>query len=79
MTDTTNNLVPNKGKLWRFVTAVGAWLQGLEYTSFDYTQDRIDRLERKVAGADGRVESGPREAVRCKYVIWCTCFEGKRD
>ena len=48
MTDTTNNLVPNKGKLWRFVAAVGAWLQALEYTSFDYTQDRIDRLERKV-------------------------------
>ena len=43
-----NNLVPNKGKLWRFVAAVGAWLQALEYTSFDYTQDRIDRLERKV-------------------------------
>ena len=48
MTDTTNNLVPNKGKLWRFVAAVGAWLQALEYTSFDYTQTRIDRLERKV-------------------------------
>jgi hypothetical protein len=48
MTDTTNNLVPNKGKFWRFVAAGGAWLQALEYTSFDYTQDRIDRLELKV-------------------------------
>ena len=48
MTDTTNNLVPNQGKLWRFVAAFGAWLQALDYTSFDYTQDRIDRLERKV-------------------------------
>ena len=47
MTDTTNNLVP-RGKLWRFVAAVGTWLHALEYTSFDYTQDRIDRLERKV-------------------------------
>jgi hypothetical protein len=48
VTHTTNNLVPNKGKLWRFAATVGAWLQALDYTSFDYTQDRIDRLERKV-------------------------------
>jgi hypothetical protein len=48
VTNTTNNLVSNKGKLWRFVAAVGDWLQALEYTSFDYTQDRIDRLERQV-------------------------------
>ena len=49
VTDRANNLVPNKGKLWRFAATVGAWLQALDYTSFDYTQDRIDRLERKVA------------------------------
>jgi len=48
LTDPANNLGPNKGKLWRFVATVGAWLQALDYTSFDYTQDRIDRLERKV-------------------------------
>jgi hypothetical protein len=46
--DPANNLVPNKGKLWRFAATVGAWLEALDYSSFDYTQDRIDRLERKV-------------------------------
>jgi hypothetical protein len=48
MSDTANNLVPKRGKLWRFVASVGAWLEAFDYTSFDYTQDRIDRLERKV-------------------------------
>ena len=43
-----NKIVPNTQKLWRFVATGGAWLQALDYTSFDYTQDRIDRLERKV-------------------------------
>ena len=50
MTGTANNLVRKQGKLWRFVATFGAWLQALDYTSFDYTQDRIDLLERKVAG-----------------------------
>ena len=66
MTDTANNLVPKRGKLWRFVATVGAWLQALDYTSFDYTQDRIDRLERKVAGLTEELRQGrassPRES-----------------
>jgi hypothetical protein len=45
MSDTANNLAPKRGNLWRFVAGVGAWLQALDYTSFDYTQDRIDLLE----------------------------------
>ena len=49
MTDTANDLVPKPGHLWRFVAGVRAWLQVLDYTSFDYTQDRIGQLERKVA------------------------------
>ncbi|MDR3462509.1 MAG: hypothetical protein P4L76_09380 [Beijerinckiaceae bacterium] len=49
MSDTANNPAPKQGKPWRFVAAVGAWLQAFDDTSFDYTQDRIDRLERKVA------------------------------
>ncbi len=49
MTGTANNLVRKQGKFWRFVATFGAWLQALDYTSFDYTQDRIDLLERKVA------------------------------
>jgi hypothetical protein len=43
-----NNLVPEQGKLRRALAAVFAWLQAMEYTSFDYTLDRIQRLEQEV-------------------------------
>ena len=42
MTDTANHLVPEQGKLRRALAAVVAFLQTMEYTSFDYTLDRID-------------------------------------
>jgi hypothetical protein len=49
MTDTANHLVPEQGKLRRAFAVVFAWLQAMEYTSFDYyTLDRIERLEREV-------------------------------
>jgi hypothetical protein len=48
MTDTANHLVPEQGKLRRALAAVFAWLQAMEYTSFDYTLDRVERLEREV-------------------------------
>jgi hypothetical protein len=48
MTDTANHLVPVQGKLRRALAAVFAWLQAMDYTSFDYTLDRIERLEREV-------------------------------
>ena len=48
MTDTANHLVPAQGKLRRALAAVFAFLQTMEYTSFDYTLDRIERLEREV-------------------------------
>jgi hypothetical protein len=48
MTDTANHLVPEQGKLRRALAAVFARLQAMEYTSFDYTLDRIERLEREV-------------------------------
>jgi hypothetical protein len=48
MTDTANHLVPEQGKFRRALAAVGAFLQSLDYTSFDYTLDRIERLEREV-------------------------------
>ena len=48
MTDTANHLVPAQGKLRRALAAVSAFLQTMEYTSFDYTLDRIERLEREV-------------------------------
>ncbi len=47
MTDTANRLVPEQ-KLRRALAAVLAWLQAMEHTSFDYTLDRIERLEREV-------------------------------
>ena len=48
MSDRANNLVPKRERFGRFVATVGAWLQAFDYTSFDYTQDRIDQLERTV-------------------------------
>jgi len=39
-----------QGKIRRTLAAVSAWLSALERTSYDYTQDRIDRLEQEVAG-----------------------------
>ncbi|MFA6155174.1 hypothetical protein [Mesorhizobium sp.] len=49
MTDTANPLAPEPGKFRRALKAVSVFLQSLEYTSFDYTMDRIERLERQVA------------------------------
>ncbi len=49
MTNTANHLAPGQGKLRRALAAVYAWVQAMEYyPSFDYTLDRIERLEREV-------------------------------
>ncbi len=48
MTDTANHLHPEQGKLRRALAAAFAWLQAMEQTSFDYTLDRLERLEREV-------------------------------
>ena len=48
MTDTANHLVPEQGKFRRALAAVFAWLEAMDYTSFDYTLDRIEHLEREV-------------------------------
>ena len=48
MTDTANHLVPEQGKLRRALAAVLAWAEAMDYSSFDYTRDRIDHLEREV-------------------------------
>ena len=48
MTDPANHLVPEQGRLRRALAVVFAWLQAMEYTGFDYTLDRIERLEREV-------------------------------
>ena len=48
MTDTANNMIPRPGKLRHALSFVWAWLQNLEYSGFEYTMDRIERLEREV-------------------------------
>jgi hypothetical protein len=48
MSDTANYLVPGRGKLRRVLAAVFAWLQAMEYTSVDYTLDRLERLEQEL-------------------------------
>jgi hypothetical protein len=58
MKDTANNLVTEQGKLRRGLAAVFAWLQAMDYTSFDYTLDRIERLEREA----GQLKEGLRQS-----------------
>jgi hypothetical protein len=41
--------VPKQGKFRGALAAVGAWLQALDYTGFDYTLDRIEGLEQELA------------------------------
>ena len=48
MTDTANHLVPEQGKLRGALAAAFAWIEAMDYTSFDHTLDRIERLEREV-------------------------------
>ena len=64
MASIANNLVRKQGKLWRLLATFGAWLQALDYTSFDYTQDRIDLLERKVAALTKELRRAVRLAPR---------------
>jgi hypothetical protein len=58
MTDTANHLVPEQGRFRRALAAVFSWLQAMESTSFDYTLDRIESLEREV----GRIKDELRQS-----------------
>jgi hypothetical protein len=49
MPDTAIHPIPKQGKFRRALAAVGAWLQALDYTGFDYTLDRIKGLEQELA------------------------------
>ena len=49
MPDTAIDPIPKQGKFRRALAAVGAWLQALDYTGFDYTLDRIEGLEQELA------------------------------
>jgi hypothetical protein len=58
MTHTANHSVPEQGKFRRALAAVWALLQSLESTSFDYTLDRIERLEREVGRLKEEMRQG---------------------
>ena len=61
MPDTAIDPVPKQGKFRRALAAVGAWLQALDYTGFDYTLDRAG-----AGTAKGRVAPKPGgEFQRC--------------
>ena len=49
MTDTAIHPIPKQGKFRRALSAVGALLQALDYTGFDYALDRMEHLERELA------------------------------
>ena len=49
MADAAIHPIPKQGKFRRALAVVGAWLQALDYTGFDYTLDRTERLERELA------------------------------
>lgn len=48
MTGTVHHPAPEQGKLRRAFATFLAWFERLDYTGFDYTLDRIERLEREV-------------------------------
>jgi hypothetical protein len=48
MTDPANHRVLERWKFRRALAAVFAWLEAMDYTSFDYTLDRIEHLQREV-------------------------------
>ena len=58
MTDTANHLVPEQGKIRRAFAAVFSFLQAMEHTSFDYTLDRIESLEREVGQLKKELRQG---------------------
>jgi hypothetical protein len=48
MANTANHPVTEQGKLRRALAAVFGWIEAMDYTSFDYTLDRIERLEQEM-------------------------------
>lgn len=49
MRETASHIAPEQGKFRRAFKAVSLFVQSLDHTSFDYTMDRIECLEREVA------------------------------
>ncbi len=48
MAKEANHSIPQRGRFRRALAATGALMQAMESTSFDYTLDRIESLEREV-------------------------------
>ena len=48
----------SRGNFVARLAAVFAWVQAMEYTSFDYTLNRIERLEREVEQLKKEVRQG---------------------
>jgi hypothetical protein len=63
MTYTANHPVREQGKLRRAFASVFSFLQAMEATPFDYTLDRLERLERELGELRDELrrsrESGP--------------------
>ena len=59
MTDTANHSLPEQRKFRRALAAIWAFLKALESSGFDYTLDRIERLEREV----GRLKEELRQST----------------
>ena len=58
MAHTTDHSFPEQGKFRRALAAVWAFLQAMDSTSFDYTLDRIERLEREVGRLKDEMRQG---------------------
>ena len=64
MTEMANDTIPGQGRLRRAVAALWAFLQAMESTGFDYTLDRIERLEQEVGTTEGGTAPRPRAGGR---------------
>ena len=53
-----NHSVPGQGKLRRGLASVFSFLQAMEATPFDYTLDRLERLEREIEQLKDELRQG---------------------
>ena len=59
MTDTATPSVPERGRFRRALATVGAYLEALDSSPFDYTHDRIGRLERELGQLKEEMRQSP--------------------
>ena len=58
MTGTASQSAPKQGIISRALAAVCAFLRAMDSSSFDYTLDRIERLEREVGRLKEEMRQG---------------------